>query len=332
LSIEDNDVLFSDIYKNEIVKINFGLHKLLKNKKPVHLYEPCSYILDSGGKKLRPFLVLISSKSVGGKYFSTYNAAMAVELLHNFTLVHDDIMDKSVKRRGRPTVHKKYNTDTAILAGDGLVALAYETLLKDSSKNIKEIISTFTEGIKQVCEGQCLDKDFETKNSVSIKEYKIMIYKKTAALFETCCAIGSLVGGGSEKELKILLDYGKNLGMAFQIQDDLLDIFADESKFGKAIGTDLLEGKKTYLFLRALEKADGQDRKLLLDIVKNKGTSKKMIPMYKNIFFKLGVIKDAEQEIIKYTKLGLKNISALPDNEGKELLHWLAKNLLNRNK
>jgi geranylgeranyl diphosphate synthase, type II len=332
LKSNDINTKYKKTYLAEVKKIEIELKKLLKDKEPISLYEPCSYVINAGGKRLRPFLVLISVKASGGKFSQAYNGALAVELLHNFTLVHDDIMDNSDKRRGRPTLHNAYNVDTAILAGDGLVALAYETLIKDCKQNVNKIFSTFTEGIKQVCEGQSLDKEFELKKFVSIDEYKVMIYKKTAALLETCCAVGSLIACGSVKEVKAASSYGRNLGMAFQIQDDLLDIFADESQFGKATGTDLLEGKKTYLFLRALEKARGNDKKLLLNIIKNKGTERTMIPIYKEMFLRLGVIKDAEQEIIKYTKLALKNISTLPDEEGRELMNWLANYLIHRNK
>jgi geranylgeranyl diphosphate synthase type II len=241
-------------------------------------------------------------------------------------------MDNSDKRRGRLTLHKKYDISTAILSGDNLVALAYENLLKDCHENVNKIIKTFTHGVVEVCEGQSLDKEFELRKEVSISEYKLMIYKKTAALIETCCSIGAQLGNALPKHLKIVTDYGKNLGMAFQIQDDLLDITAKESEFGKLIGGDLIEGKKTYLFLHALEKAKGKDKEDLLKVVRNKGIKRQEIFKYKNIYLKLGILKDAEREIEKYTKLALKNLSSLPNEEGKVLMHWLANFLINRNK
>jgi geranylgeranyl diphosphate synthase type II len=323
---------YSKIYQKEISRVEVKLQTILKGKEPMSLYEPCSYILNGGGKRLRPFLVLVSTKAIGGNFNQAFNAAVAVELLHNFTLVHDDIMDNSNKRRGRLTLHNKYDISTAILAGDGLLALAYEILMKDCKENANQIISAFTEGVKQVCEGQSLDKEFELRKFVSIDEYKVMIYKKTAALAETCCKIGALIAGASARELKIASNYGRNIGIAFQIQDDLLDVTANESEFGKTVGSDLIEGKKTYLFLSALEKAKGIDRKLLLDVIKNKGIERVMIPVYKDLFYKLGVIKDAEHEIIKYTKLALKNLSSLSNDEGKGLMNWLANNLIHRNK
>ncbi|MHB8930325.1 MAG: polyprenyl synthetase family protein [Melioribacteraceae bacterium] len=320
------------VYKNEIAKIENKLSRLILDKKPKSLYDPCSYILSGGGKRLRPFLLLISAKAVGGDFKDVYNAATAVEVLHNFTLVHDDIMDNSNKRRGRPTLHNKYDLSTAILAGDSLIALAYESLLKDSKQHTAEIVSTFTRGVIEVCEGQSLDKEFEIRQSVSINEYKKMIYKKTAALAQMCCSVGAQLCGASKEQIKIVSDYGKNLGMAFQIQDDLLDIMAEENQFGKTVGSDLLEGKKTYLFLRALEKAKGKEKSALLNVIKKKGIERTEIDKYRNLYIKLDVLKDAEREIMKYTKLALKNLSQLPNDDGKNLMHWLANILINRDK
>lgn len=320
------------IYRNEVKKVEGLFKRLLISRKPRSLYEPCSYVLNAGGKRLRPFLVLLSAKAVSGSFSKVYNAALAVELLHNFTLVHDDIMDNSDKRRGRPTVHKKYDMSTAILAGDNLIALAYECLLKDCDSDAKEVISSFNHGIIEVCEGQSLDKEFELREKVSITEYKRMIYKKTAALAEMCCSIGAQLGDGSNSQIKALADYGKYLGMAFQIQDDLLDITAEEKEFGKPVGGDLVEGKKTYLFLCALEKANGLDKKILQEVIENKGIKREDVSKYKDIYIRYGVINDAQKEIIHYTELALKNLVKLPNKEGKALLNWLAVTLTSRSK
>ena len=320
------------VYNEQLKRVERQLAKLLVGKKPKSLYEPCSYILQAGGKRLRPFLVLISAKAVGGNYDQVYSAALAVEILHNFTLVHDDIMDNSTLRRGRLTLHHKYDLSTAILAGDSLIALAYQSLLKDCNNDSKKIFSTFTQGIVEVCEGQSLDKEFESRSSVSIDEYKKMIYKKTAALAEMCCSIGAQIVGADHKQLKAMSNYGKNLGMAFQIQDDLLDITAEENEFGKKVGSDLIEGKKTYLFLRALEKAKGPDRVALFNVIKQKGVKKSEVSKYKALYIKLSVIEDAEREIVKYTKLALRNLSSLQNEEGKKIMQWLANYLVNRSK
>lgn len=327
-----NSNKYSKIYKKEVTKIDDRLYLLLKNRRPKSLYKPCSYILEGKGKRLRPFLVLAAAKSVGCSFSKVYNAALAVEILHNFTLVHDDIMDNSDMRRGRVTLHKKYDVNTAILAGDNLNALAFECLLKDSKKNVNEIVSSFTHGIIEVCEGQSLDKEFELRDNVTLNEYKVMIYKKTAALSEMCCKIGGQLAGGNKKVINALAAYGINLGMAFQIQDDLLDIIAVEEEFGKIIGGDLVEGKKTFLFLRAMQKAKGPDKAQLQKAISEKGIKRNEIENYKNLYIRLGVLEDAKKEIERYTKLALNNISVLPNKEGQQLMKWLANVLINRNK
>lgn len=327
-----NNFKSENTYRSELKKIESKLSTYFKGKKPESLYQPSKYVLEGGGKRIRPLLVLSAAKAVGGKFKDAYNAALAVELLHNFTLVHDDIMDNSDLRRGRLTLHKKYDTNTAILAGDILVALSYENLLKDCKKDCASILKTFTQGIIEVCEGQSLDKEFELRKDVTIKEYKVMIYKKTAALAEMCCLIGAGIAGTDKKHIKAAGNYGKYLGMAFQIQDDLLDIIGEEEKFGKKIGSDLVEGKKTYLYLRALEKATGTNRNLLLRLVKNKGIDRSEVDRYKKIYNELNVIEDARKEILRYTQLALKNSSYLPDEDGRLLMNWLANALIGRKK
>ncbi|HEY6906316.1 MAG TPA: polyprenyl synthetase family protein, partial [Ignavibacteriaceae bacterium] len=259
---------FRPIYEREQKQVEKVLKKVLSGRKPVSLYSPAYYIIESGGKRLRPLLVLLSAKAVGGNYSDAYFSSAAVELLHNFTLVHDDIMDHAEKRRGRMTLHVKYDNHTAILAGDSLLAVAYETLIKDCNGNSRAILAEFTKGLVEVCEGQSLDKEYEKMTSVSLKQYIAMIQKKTAAMLEMCCSIGAHLGGGSAKEIKALSAFGRNIGIAFQVQDDLLDITADETEFGKTIGGDLVEGKKTFLLVKALEKASGKDKSELETLVR----------------------------------------------------------------
>lgn len=317
------------IYETERKKINKILSNALKGRKPVSLYEPGAYILNSGGKRLRPLLVLFSAKAVGGSFKNAYNAAAAVEMLHNFTLVHDDIMDNADKRRGRLTLHKKYDHNTAILAGDSLLSVAYEYLLKDCNGSAKDLISAFTHGLIEVCEGQSLDTDFESRKKVFLSEYITMIKKKTAAMAEMCCRIGALLGGGTKAQVNALGNYGLNLGIAFQIQDDLLDISADEKKFGKTIGGDLVEGKKTFLFLEALEKSKGEDRKRLLNVIERKGIRSNQVLIYKQLYEKLGVLDDAQKAIRHYTNEALKSLKLL-DEEKRKFFFWLADSLINR--
>ncbi|QQS38172.1 MAG: polyprenyl synthetase family protein [Ignavibacteriales bacterium] len=321
---------FKESYEKERNKINSLLKKCLAGKKPDSLYSPGSYILDGGGKRLRPILVLFSAKAVGGRSSKVYNASLAVELLHNFTLVHDDIMDNADKRRGRLTLHKKYDTNTAILVGDSLLSIAYELLLKDCNGKTKEVMSAFTTGLIEICEGQSMDKDFETLQSVSLNDYLVMITKKTAAMAEMCCTIGGLLGGGSDKEVAALASYGKNIGIAFQIQDDLLDILGDEKALGKKIGGDLIEGKKTYLFLKALEKSKGKDRTKLQNVIRNKGISGLEVLEYKNLYEKLGITVDAKKDIKKYTTKALSKLKFLRSKSDQEFFEWLAHSLINR--
>ncbi len=318
------------LYEKERKKINAILQGTVRNRKPSSLYIPAAYIINSEGKRIRPFLVLLSAGAVGGNFSQVYNAAVAVELLHDFTLVHDDIMDNAEKRRGKLTLHKKYNKNTAILVGDSLLSVAYEYLLKDCNGYSKSIISSFTNGLIEVCEGQILDTDYETRKNVSLSEYLFMIKKKTASMVKMCCEIGATLGGGKEKEIKGIANYGLNIGIAFQVQDDLLDIIADENKFGKRIGSDLIEGKKTYLFIKALEKARGEDRKLLNKVVDNKGIRINQVKKYKELYERLEVIADARKIINYYTKKALNSLNVIKKISDKEILVWLADGLLKR--
>jgi len=320
---------YRSLYNTQRKIIEQKIEKVFAKRKPRSLYAPSAYLLSSGGKRLRPLLVLLSAKAVNAKLSEVYNAAIAVELLHNFTLVHDDIMDNADKRRGRLTLHKKYDHNTAILAGDSLLSIAYEYLLKDCNGNAKEVISSFTRGLIEVCEGQSLDTDFELRKNVALSEYITMIKKKTAAMAEMCCRIGALLGGGTKSQVNALGNYGLNLGIAFQIQDDLLDISADEKKFGKTIGGDLVEGKKTFLFLEALEKSRGEDRKKLLKVIEKKGISRNQVSSYKMIYEKLGVLDDARREIRAYTQKALSSVNML-DEENKKIFKWLADSLIHR--
>jgi geranylgeranyl diphosphate synthase type II len=328
---EKSDKFFS-LYEGERKKVEQRLIKSLKGRIPVSLYKPGLYIIEGGGKRLRPLLVLFSAKAVGGKFSSANNASVAVELLHNFTLVHDDIMDNADKRRGKQTLHKKYDANTAILVGDSLLSIAYKQLLKDCNGNSKEILSAFTKGLVDVCEGQSMDKDFETLEHVSIKDYEVMIEKKTAAMVEMCCKIGALLCGGTKKEINGLANFGRSIGIAFQIQDDLLDITGNENEFGKFVGGDLVEGKKTFLFIKALEKAKGKNRQALQKVIRNKGIKPDQIKFYKELYAKLGVPEDAKKEIKFYTNKALNSLKILKRKEDREIFGWLADSLIKRNK
>lgn len=313
--------------------INNKLDSFIGKKKPSGIYEPLKYILSGGGKRIRPVLLILSAEAAGASFRKSFDAAIAMELLHNFTLIHDDIMDNADTRRGKVTIHKKWDRDTAILAGDALLGMAYESLLKTKSKNIGEIAREFTNGIIEVCEGQSYDKEFEFKEKVSAREYIMMINKKTSQLLVSCTKIGVLIGNGKNKLLEDMENYAFNLGLAFQIQDDLLDIFADEKKFGKKIGGDIREGKKTYLLLKGLETVkDKKEKSLLESVIKNKGLKKESdILKIKDIYLKHGIIDSAKEEIEKYTVKADECLRKIKNGKAREMLMWFSYMLLKRN-
>lgn len=315
-------------------QVDARLASALHQRNPSSLYSPAEYILVSPGKRIRPVIVLFAalSNSAFHKVEPPIDLAVSVEMLHNFTLVHDDIMDNSDQRRGMPTLHKKYDLSTAILAGDALLALAYEFLLHDAKENTHRIVQAFNKGLIEVCEGQSMDKDFEIRNDVTLEEYTIMIQKKTAAMVEMCCTIGAVYAHHSEEVVSSLAEYGRLIGIAFQIQDDLLDITADQAKLGKPVGGDLLEGKKTYLFLRALQKAEGAELEALRKVIKNKGVTKEEIPYYRDLYKTLGVLDEAGQMVLNYTNQALDKLKVLPSEKDTTLFTWLAHSLLQRTK
>ncbi|MBE2280705.1 MAG: polyprenyl synthetase family protein [Ignavibacteriaceae bacterium] len=322
---------FKSLYNEQKEIVDKLLTDSLSNRKPSSLYEPASFILSNPGKRLRPVLVLFSAKAAGGSFDKAYNAALSVEMLHNFTLVHDDIMDNADKRRGRPTLHVKYDLSTAILAGDVLLAVAYEYLRRDLNGTAAAVVESFTKGLVEVCEGQSLDKEFEVRRTVSLSEYMMMIQKKTAALSKMCCEMGGLLAGGNDATVTALSNYGNDLGLAFQIQDDILDILADEETLGKPVGGDLIEGKKTFLFLKALEKSSGKVREKLEAVIDNKGINPNQVEEFKNIYFDLGVIDFAEKEVETLTQSAVNSLNTLKESTEKEFLKQLAFAMLKRN-
>ena len=302
----------------------------VREQAPRSLYEPLRYVLDGGGKRIRPVLLILACEAAGGDPRKALNAGTAIEILHNFTLVHDDIMDNAPSRRGRKTVHTRWDTNVAILVGDELLALAYRALLKTKSPNIQEIARIFTEGVVEVCEGQAYDKEFETASAIGVNDYLLMIDKKTAKMVAVAAEIGGLVGNGSHSSVLALRRFGEHVGRAFQIQDDLLDILGNEEEFGKAIGGDLMEGKKTFLLLEALRLARGRDKRLLLDVVRNKGGARSLIPEYRRIYIETGAIAAARRRIAEGIRKAKREVQRLPRSRAQSMLGWLADMLLNR--
>jgi geranylgeranyl diphosphate synthase type II len=306
------------------------LRSFVTEHKPETLYHPAKYVLVAGGKRIRPVITLLACEAVGGEANNALHAGAGIEILHNFTLVHDDIMDNAETRRGRLTVHKKWDENVALLSGDALLAFAYRALLRTKSTRIQEISKIFTEGVVTICEGQALDKEFETRHRVHVNEYLMMIEKKTGKLVSIAAQVGALIGNATASDLEALRRYGEYVGRAFQIQDDLLDIVADEKEFGKTIGGDLVEGKKTFLLLEALRRAKGEQKKTLQRIFTNGGVSRKQVPAFRLIYEESGAIDSAKKRIENDITEAKNQLSALPASAARETLRWMTDKLLNR--
>jgi len=311
-------------------RVDRYLVEAIQQTKPDSLYKPLKYVLAGGGKRIRPVLVLLSCEVVGGNIDDALHASAGIEILHNFTLVHDDIMDNADARRGRPTVHTRWDSNVAILVGDELLALAYNILLKTSSPRIREIASVFTDGVVEVCEGQAYDKQFETRAAVSVDDYLLMIRKKTGKMVAVSTEIGALVGNGSQDELAALRTYGELVGRAFQVQDDLLDVIGDEKKFGKTIGGDLKEGKKTFLLLEALRRSNGKDKKLLQMLIKNGGAAKGKIREFRRIYETSGAIDAARDFVGRDIVQAKGELQKLRPSAARDMLSWFTDMLLHR--
>ena len=282
-------------------KIEDSIEKLIFNQKPRELYDPINYILDIGGKRLRPALCLLACDMVEGDIIKAIPPAMGIEIFHNFTLLHDDIMDEASIRRGKPTVHQKWNSNVAILSGDTMMALAYEHIMKAPKEVMQDVFLVFNKTAIEVCEGQQYDMNFETQKVVLISDYIEMIRLKTAVLLAGSLKIGAIIGGASNEDADNLYLFGENLGIAFQLKDDLLDAFSDEDKFGKKTGGDILTNKKTFLYLKAFELAEGKNYESLQDYFqKDFYDHSKKINGVKNIYRELGVDALTNMEIEKY--------------------------------
>jgi len=241
---------------------------------PASLYEPNEYFLQLGGKRIRPVLCLMGNELFDEINPDAWHVANAIELFHNFTLIHDDIMDKAPLRRGKETVHAKFGENTALLAGDVMLVAAYDYLNKINTSYIRSIINLFNKTAKEVCEGQQLDMDFEKKEDVSLNDYLYMIELKTSVVLAASLKLGSILGGASQRNQTLLYEFGKKLGIAFQIQDDYLDAFGDPQKFGKQPGGDIKANKKTFLLIQALETADASQKKELKKLMAGNGDDK----------------------------------------------------------
>ena len=323
-SIEDLQQRVIDRLSQEAQKIG--------QTQPVHLYQPIEYTLNMGGKRLRPVMLLMACDLFGGNIEEALNAAIAIEVFHNFTLLHDDIMDHADIRRNQPAVHKKYNENVAILSGDAMSIMAYQFLLKTNTPVIQKITQLFSKTAMEVCEGQQYDMDFENKFDVRIDDYVKMIRLKTAVLIAGSFKIGAQLAMAPDADADRIYRFGINLGLAFQLRDDLLDVFADQEKFGKKTGGDILANKKTFLLLKALELAN-PEQKAQLDhwLAKKDFDPEEKIRAVKQIYTDLNLKEISRQKSDDYYHAAMNELQAIElENDRKKPLILLAKTIMKR--
>ena len=320
-----------------MIDINKKIEQLDWNKEPKGLYEPIAYTLASGGKRLRPTLALIAAECIanggllnGDAMEKTVPAALALEVFHNFTLLHDDVMDRAEVRRGRPTVHVKWNDNTAILSGDQMLIEAYKLLSDVPADKLPQVLKWFNEMATGICEGQQYDVDFEHMSQVTIADYMKMIELKTSVLLANAMRIGGYIAGADEAQQKALYQYGLHIGLAFQIQDDILDVYGDPKTFGKAIGGDICANKKTLLLLTAMETADAESKVELLQWLLVTDRNEEKIAGVTQIYNRLGVREAAETVMEEHTAVALEQLDKLPQNAACEQLRELAEKLVTR--
>ncbi|MDO5979296.1 polyprenyl synthetase family protein [Flavivirga spongiicola] len=317
-------------YQEEFVAY---LKKYSTLKEPKNLYEPIQYILSLGGKRLRPVLTLMTAEIFNSDYKKALDAALSIEVFHNFSLVHDDIMDDAPLRRGQETVHEKWDINTGILSGDAMLIMAYQLFENYNAGTFQSLAKLFSKTAIEVCEGQQYDVDFETRNDVTVPEYLKMIEYKTAVLVGAAMKMGAIVANASNVDQNNIYEFGRNLGIAFQLQDDFLDAFGDPETFGKQVGGDIIENKKTYLYLKALEFSNEEDQLKLKDLfntIPNDSDSK--IGIVKQIFNASGASAMTQEEIKNYTNKAFLVLESLDISEEKKaLLRDFGHGLMNRN-
>lgn len=301
-------------------------------KEPKNLYEPIDYIIKLGGKRIRPILTLIAADIFSSVYKKAMPAALAIEVFHNFTLIHDDIMDDAPLRRGKETVHEKWNLNTGILSGDAMLILAYQYFESYEPVVFRKLAMLFSKTALEVCDGQQLDVDFETRNDVTIEEYIEMIRLKTSVLVAAALKMGAIVAETSDNNANLIYDFGLNLGLAFQLQDDYLDTFGNSETFGKQVGGDIIENKKTFLYLKALKIASKEDKEKLTTYYSNKfeDNSVKILEVTK-IFERNTIPKLVKEQIQIYTEKAFKTLDTMDINqENKRVLKDFGLWLMNR--
>lgn len=320
-------------FENEIESVEKFLRDNKWGTNPLSLYDPVRYMMTLGGKRLRPLLTLMAYSLFKSNVEQIVPQAAAVEVFHNFTLMHDDIMDKAPLRRGKKTIHEKWNVSTAILSGDVMMVKVYEVFCLLEPKILKEALLLFNTCATEVCEGQQWDMEFETQKTVSVSEYISMIRQKTAVLLGFAMELGALLGGANEKQKIALRNIGVNIGIGFQLKDDLLDVYGDKKTFGKQVGGDIISNKKTFLLIKALERAKGKEKIELNKWLKaTKFDSKKKVKAITNIYDRLNIESTTEAEINNYFTKGLSGLQSLPKSENRDKLGQFILSLMKRNR
>lgn len=294
---------------------------------PSNLYDPLNYFMNIGGKRIRPLLTLMSTELFGAKVEEAFPSAISIEFFHNFSLIHDDIMDKAPLRRNMETVHTKWNDNIAILSGDVLLVKAYQELQKHQSSHLSKLLSIFNKTAIEVCEGRQMDMDFETRSRVSVSEYIEMIRLKTSVLLGGALQMGAVIANASEVNQQLIYDFGVSLGIAFQIQDDILDLYGDPEKFGKQVGGDIITNKKTYLLLKAIEKQKDNevDSMLMID------DSVLKVKTAQNLIKDLGIYDEAQELKSSYQQKAMDALDKINvSKENKTVLIELSDYLFNR--
>lgn len=315
--------------------INRELEASLSDVGPKNLYDASIHLTKAGGKKIRPVLAILSSQVAGGTQKNAIKTAAAIELIHTFSLIHDDIMDDDKLRRGQASVHVKWGEPIAILAGDTLFSKAFETVLKaredvKSYEQVNKALEVVVDSCIQICKGQAYDMNFEGNFDVSEEEYMSMIYQKTSALIAAATKAGAIMGGANDKEIQALFEYGELIGLAFQIQDDFLDVVSDESSLGKPVGSDIVEGKMTLMVVHTLEIANDPDKERLIEILKMKDSGKAEVDEAIAIFDKYGSIDYAQTLALDNVRNAKELLKIFKDSEAKHALRLLADYVLER--
>ncbi|MCC5931497.1 MAG: polyprenyl synthetase family protein [Cyclobacteriaceae bacterium] len=321
--------------KEKLNLLEKEIHKLQFGKEPAELYDPIKYILSLGGKKMRPLLTLLGYSIFKDDVEAVVKPALAVEVFHNFTLMHDDIMDKAPLRRGKATVHERWSENVAILSGDVMLVKAYDLLLDVEPAHLRTILQKFNQCAAEVCEGQQIDMNFESRNGVSDSEYIDMIRLKTAVLLGFSLEMGAILAGADARDSRRLYDFGVHLGIGFQLMDDILDVYANKEKFGKQVGGDIISNKKTFLLIKAREKASGKDAKELKKWLEAKTfNNSEKVDAITAIYNKLSVRKEAEDKMNAYYELAFKKLDEIEGGnlESIDRLKNFAKQLIQREK